>query len=727
MGRKMLVSLVFGLFLFQLILATPTVSSNPTQLPANFIPAPSEGSSLTKHTHMFPLLREKRQVRQGGCQNASEFACYSGECVALSSICDGTQDCGDWSDETYALCRTAQCPNYAFRCSYGGCIEKERACDGNMDCWDNSDELLPRRQCVSTPKPQNPLLKQQCESNNSGFGCLDGTCIEGEKVCDGNIDCPDGSDETVTQCRAVRCPSNTFRCQYGGCINRDLRCNGQQDCADNSDEDDFLCGCRVPNFPEKSFYNVLGCPGDRLGQANPNDPNLSDICKGYPGVSLAPPYTGIGLRCEPPYELPNSRTREKGSAAVSYCINGKWRPILPLCRAPPPRPQVNTPKPVTRPGPVSSRPVQGNRPVTPVPVVAPVTAPAPVVAAGPKKCPALILETVEPECFLQGRRVTCLDPVAIGTEARLSCKAFHSAEPDFTKITCKDTGSWNREPFKCKPECGERVPKGQLFVVQGREAEVGQFPWHAGVYYIKDLKSPDPPKFWCGGSLVNRNLIISAAHCFWDEALGKPRAADNFKIGLGKFFRDWTAKTDYTQLRDIRRIDVHPDYRGFSRSYVADIAVVWIKEQAIFTPFVRPVCVDWQNTFEREQLVQGNVGQVAGWGKDGNGSLTNTLQFLEVPYVEYSQCEKIVPPEFKPLITTDKICAGYTNGSSVCNGDSGGGLTFEKNGRWFVRAIVSVGPVKQGAGTCNPNQVTAYTRLSVYRDWIEDMRDSDST
>lgn len=58
---------------------------------------------------------------------------------------------------------------------------------------------------------------------------------------------------------------------------------------------------------------------------------------------------------------------------------------------------------------------------------------------------------MEPECFLQGRRASCFDPVAVGTEARLSCKAFHSAEPDFTKITCKDTGMWNREPYKCRP------------------------------------------------------------------------------------------------------------------------------------------------------------------------------------------------------------------------------------------------------------------------------------
>ena len=116
-------------------------------------------------------------------------------------------------------------------------------------------------------------------SRGGTFGCLDGTCIEESKVCDGQADCPDGSDETVTQCRAVRCPANTFRCQYGACVDKEDRCNGNQDCADNSDEDDFLCGCRMPTFLEKSYYNVLGCPGQKYGQLNTGDNSLSEICK----------------------------------------------------------------------------------------------------------------------------------------------------------------------------------------------------------------------------------------------------------------------------------------------------------------------------------------------------------------------------------------------------------------------------------------------------------------
>jgi hypothetical protein len=67
------------------------------------------------------------------------------------------------------------------------------------------------------------------------------------------------------------------------------------------------------------------------------------------------------------------------------------------------------------------------------------------------RCPALQLETVEPECIFQGRRVSCLDSVAPGTEAKLSCKAFHSAEPEFSRITCRENGQWNRQPYVCKP------------------------------------------------------------------------------------------------------------------------------------------------------------------------------------------------------------------------------------------------------------------------------------
>ena len=38
-----------------------------------------------------------------------------------------------------------------------------------------------------------PTGIQSC--NKFGFACLDGSCVDKNAVCDGNVDCADGADE----------------------------------------------------------------------------------------------------------------------------------------------------------------------------------------------------------------------------------------------------------------------------------------------------------------------------------------------------------------------------------------------------------------------------------------------------------------------------------------------------------------------------------------------------
>lgn len=71
----------------------------------------------------------------------SEFTCDNGQCISKFSVCDGSAECSDQSDETYKGCSTNQCPEYAFQCRYGACIDGDAVCNGIIDCIDGSDEI----------------------------------------------------------------------------------------------------------------------------------------------------------------------------------------------------------------------------------------------------------------------------------------------------------------------------------------------------------------------------------------------------------------------------------------------------------------------------------------------------------------------------------------------------------------------------------------------------------
>lgn len=90
------------------------------------------------------------------------------------------------------------------------------------DCGDSSDEL--------------GCTYDTCSANE--FTCKNGACIWGTYICDGEMDCADGSDEAESLCVTPQptCAPNQYLCKSGECIDLHTVCNGQKDCADNSDE-----------------------------------------------------------------------------------------------------------------------------------------------------------------------------------------------------------------------------------------------------------------------------------------------------------------------------------------------------------------------------------------------------------------------------------------------------------------------------------------------------------
>uniref|UniRef100_A0A3B5LQS5 Uncharacterized protein n=1 Tax=Xiphophorus couchianus TaxID=32473 RepID=A0A3B5LQS5_9TELE len=125
---------------------------------------------------------------------------------------------------------------YQFQCTHGRkCIERSKVCDGEPQCQDRSDEL----DCAKRMEGCAHL----CDENSR--------CVPDSFLCDGERDCSDGSDEATCgialTCYGppvadVQCSSTEFKCLSGQCVLASMRCDGHPDCWDRSDED----GCTKP-------------------------------------------------------------------------------------------------------------------------------------------------------------------------------------------------------------------------------------------------------------------------------------------------------------------------------------------------------------------------------------------------------------------------------------------------------------------------------------------------
>jgi len=249
-----------------------------------------------------------------------------------------------------------------------------------------------------------------------------------------------------------------------------------------------------------------------------------------------------------------------------------------------------------------------------------------------------------------------------------------------------------------QPGCGHKGP-GHTRIVGGTNAKPGDWPWQASIHYYW---SPGIKQQWCGGTLIDEQWVLSAAHCFEDDMNPKSYW---FKLG-GHNLRQ---KSTYQQTRRALEVHVHPKYDSDTADY--DLALIKLESKVQLNERVRTACLPGPNT----DFPVGTNCTISGWGtleEDGYGPVI--LQQAQVPLASKEDCEKAYEKEGEQL-TPRMICAGEAKGIiDSCQGDSGGPLVCPKGDTWYL-----VGATSWGVGCARRGLFGVYSDVKVMRQWVD--------
>uniref|UniRef100_A0A674IFN0 Peptidase S1 domain-containing protein n=1 Tax=Terrapene triunguis TaxID=2587831 RepID=A0A674IFN0_9SAUR len=241
-------------------------------------------------------------------------------------------------------------------------------------------------------------------------------------------------------------------------------------------------------------------------------------------------------------------------------------------------------------------------------------------------------------------------------------------------------------------------------IISGNEVRPHSWPWQVSLQVWTRTNS----KFIhvCGGTLIHKSWVLTAAHSNW-------------RILLGKHNLNRTESTE--RVYRVKRIYRHERFRyPHLNELDYDIALVKPVEDILTNHFIHYACLPKRD----RTLRPGQFCWVTGWGDTReNLALSEVLNQAKLPVIDYSTCR--LKKFWGDRVRQSMLCAGFMDTGeppAICTnsqGDSGGPLVCQiRREKWEVHGVVSFGPI----GCKVENKPSVFTRTSAYISWIEATR-----
>ncbi|XP_070493065.1 uncharacterized protein [Chironomus tepperi] len=256
-------------------------------------------------------------------------------------------------------------------------------------------------------------------------------------------------------------------------------------------------------------------------------------------------------------------------------------------------------------------------------------------------------------------------------------------------------------------QCGQPV-KGVGNIIGGKFATRGDFPWVA-------VLSTASGEYICGGTLVSKQKVVTAAHCIQNKHAPKPTLAGEVIVRLGIYDLDKKVEVGRASYA-VQSINMHPDWNTLTQAFDADIAVLVLDSEVTFSGFIQPICL--------VRASSASTGVVVGYGvsEDVTKIHENIPKILETPIHSNKDCFK--NNEALAGISSGRtFCGGTGTGIGVCRGDSGSGLIVTDGTTYYLRGIVSSSLIGGPYG-CDVDTYSVFTDVTKYIDWINNVSTS---